>query len=107
MDELTALPTWMLVVFGVLAVVQISVEVWALVVLFRTPEERLQTGKRWPWVLIILFVNLIGAIVFFVAGRKPAQVADPLAGAAPAVPAGDRAARAADVLYGAGEDDGR
>ena len=100
MDDLTALPTWLLVVLGVLVVVQVSVEVWALVVLFRTPEERLQTGKRWPWVLIILFVNLIGAIVFFVAGRKPAAVADPLADAAPGVSAGDRARRATDVLYG-------
>jgi len=107
MDDLTALPTWLLVVLGALVVIQVSVEVWALVVLFRTPEERLQTGKRWPWALIILFVNLIGAIVFFVAGRKPVTVADPLASTAPGASAGDRAQRAANVLYGPEGDDER
>ena len=100
------LPGWMLVVFGVLAVVQISVEVYALVKLFRTPDEQLVLGKKWPWILIILFINLVGAIVFLAAGRKPAAAVDPLAaGSAEGAPAaGDRAARAADVLYGSGSD---
>jgi hypothetical protein len=84
--------------------VQLSVEIYALVKLFRTPDEQLVLGKKWPWVIIILFVNLVGAIVFLVAGRKPAAAADPLAQGAPAVAATDRAARAADVLYGSGSD---
>jgi hypothetical protein len=105
---LSELPGWALALFGVLAVVQLSVEVYALVKLFRTPDEQLVLGKKWPWIIIILFVNLIGAIVFLVAGRKPAQVADPLAGAASGAPAtADRAARAADVLYGSREDEAR
>ena len=60
------------------------------------------------WIIIILFVNLVGAIVFLVAGRKPAAAVDPLAQgavAAQAPPAADRAARAADVLYGSPGDD--
>ena len=103
---LSDLPGWMLVVFGVLAVVQISVEVYALVKLFRTPDEQLVLGKKWPWVIIILFINLVGAIVFLAAGRKPAAAVDPLAArsAEGAAVAGDRAARAADVLYGSGSD---
>jgi hypothetical protein len=74
--------------------------------LFKTPDEQLAFGKKWPWVLIILFVNLIGAIVFLAAGRKPAAAVDPMAAvaAAPGAPAmADRAARAADVLYGSKE----
>ncbi|HSQ22203.1 MAG TPA: PLD nuclease N-terminal domain-containing protein, partial [Coriobacteriia bacterium] len=78
-----------------------------------TPDERLQFGKKWPWVLIILFVNLVGAIVFLVAGRTPEAAADPLAGARtgeatagePPAPPADRATRAADVLYGSGGGD--
>ncbi len=90
-----------------LAVVQIGVEVFALVKLFKTPDEQLLLGKKWPWVIIILFVNLVGAIVFLAAGRKPAPAVDPLSAAAAegAPAAGDRAARAADVLYGAKEGD--
>ncbi|MDO8848499.1 MAG: PLD nuclease N-terminal domain-containing protein [Coriobacteriia bacterium] len=88
-----------------LAVVQIGVEVFALFKLFRTPDEQLVFGKKWPWVIIILFVNLVGAIAFLAAGRKPAAAVDPLSTAAEGAPAaGDRAARAADVLYGSGSD---
>jgi hypothetical protein len=103
-EELMALPTWLLAVIGVLLVVQIAVEVFALVQLFRTSDERLVFGKKWPWVLIIVMVNLVGAIVFLAAGRKPEAAVDPLSAAsgAPAVP-GDRASRAADVLYGSEE----
>lgn len=97
------LPGWALPVIVVLAAVQLAVEVYALVVMLRTPLERLVFGKRWPWVVIILFVNLVGAIIFLAAGRKPLPAVDPLAvatpDAPPAVPA-DRATRAADVLYG-------
>jgi hypothetical protein len=102
---LSEMPVWTLVLFGVLAVVQLSVEIYALVKLFRTPDERLLLGKKWPWVLIILLVNMVGAIVFLAAGRKPAPAVDPLSAAAEGAPAaGDRAARAADVLYGSGSD---
>lgn len=102
---LSDLPGWMLALFGVLAVVQLSVEIYALVKLFKTPDEQLVLGKKWPWVIIILFINLVGAIIFLAAGRKPAAVADPFAQGAPAVAATDRAAHAADVLYGAGSDE--
>ena len=99
-SELLALPGWALAALGVLAVVQVALAVYALVVLFRTPEERLLMGKRWPWVLIIAFVNFIGAVVFLAAGRTPAQAPDPLSEDPHAAPASDRAGRAADVLYG-------
>lgn len=96
---LNEIPSELLLPLVVLAVVQVAVEVFALVKLFRTPDERLVFGKKWPWVIIILFVNMVGAIVFLAAGRKPEAAADPLATSAQQ-PQGDRAARAADVLYG-------
>lgn len=93
------IPQGMLVPLAIFVVVQIAVEVFALVKLFRTPDERLVFEKKWPWVLIIVFVNLAGAIVFLAAGRKPAPAADPHSQQA-ATTGGDRATRAADVLYG-------
>lgn len=106
------LPGWALPGIVALAAVQLAVEIYAIVVMLRTPLERLVFGKRWPWVVIILFVNLVGAIIFLAAGRKPLPAVDPLAvatsDAPPAAPA-DRAARAADVLYGSAtsQDDAR
>jgi hypothetical protein len=99
---LSDLPGWALPAIIVLAAVQLGLAIYALVVMLRTPEDRLVFEKRWPWVVIILFVNLIGAIVFLAAGRKPAKAADPLTTASSAQPAPPRkrADRAMDVLYG-------
>lgn len=33
-------------------------------------KQRATRGPRWMWVLIILFVNLIGPIIYFVLGRE-------------------------------------
>ncbi len=84
-----------------LGAVQIAVELAALVVLARTPVERVRLGKKWPWVLIILFVNLVGAIVFLAAGRLPAQESGE-SGSQGA--SGETMARAVDVLYGREEE---
>lgn len=73
---------------------------WRLLV---TPNDRLIFGKKWPWTLIIIFGETIGAIIFLAVARKPAEAADPLAGQAQEA-TGDRASRAADVLYGGRED---
>ena len=100
------IPGWLWAVIAVIWLVEVALAIYALVVLFRTPEERVVAGKRWIWALLILFVSLIGPIVFLIAGRKPAEAADPLAQGAPAAPAADRATRAADVLYGAQEGGG-
>ena len=102
---LSEMPGWTLALLGVLVVVQIGVEIYAIVKLLKTPDDRLVFGKKWPWLLIILFVNLVGALVFIAAGRKPAEAVDPLAASVSDAPAaGDRAARAVDVLYGAKDD---
>jgi hypothetical protein len=95
--NLTDLPAPALVALAVLVVVQVGAEVVALVVLARTPPERVQLGRRWPWVLIILGVNLVGAVVFLAAGRRPPTVdggQDPGPSNAKAV---------ADELYGSQE----
>ena len=39
----------------------------ALVDLIRRPQTR---GPKWVWVLVIILINFIGPIIYFVAGRK-------------------------------------
>ena len=33
-------------------------------------QTAVRGGQKWPWVLIIVFVNFIGPIVYFVVGRE-------------------------------------
>lgn len=50
-----------------LFVIQIILLVVALVDLIKQPKTR---GPKWMWALIILFVNMIGPIVYLVVGRE-------------------------------------
>ena len=50
-----------------LVIIQLILVVTALLDLKKRPATR---GPRWLWVLIILFVNLIGPILYFVVGRE-------------------------------------
>lgn len=50
-----------------LIVLQIILAVFALVNCIKQEETN---GPKWLWVLIILFVNLVGPILYFVIGRK-------------------------------------
>lgn len=76
-----------------LGAVELGLLVAAWVVMFRTPNDRL-TLPKWAWALLCL-IQFVGPIVFFVAGRKPAPVAD-----VPAVEPGATADRVIDSLYG-------
>lgn len=100
LDVLKNLPVPMLVGLGALFLVQVVLDVIAFVDLYRRPVEQVATGKKWIWVLIILFVNTIGAILYFVIGRKPAAAVE----VRPSAPAAARASDAADLLYGKDND---
>lgn len=92
------IPAAVRVAIVMLGVVQIAVEVTALIVLARTPVERVRLRRKWPWVLIILFVNLVGAIMFLAAGRIPERATvEPRTDAA-----GETMSRAVEMLYGSG-----
>ncbi|QDZ16869.1 PLDc_N domain-containing protein [Humibacter ginsenosidimutans] len=85
----------------VLGVLELALDVVALVLLVRTPRERV-TMPKWAWALLIIFINLIGSILFLAIGRRPAAAVDPLTTGAQT---GDAAARpssasVADALYG-------
>ena len=48
-------------------IIQLALMITALVDLARRAHTR---GPKWVWVLVILFVNYIGPIIYFVVGRQ-------------------------------------
>ncbi len=48
-------------------VIELALMIAALVDLIRREQTR---GPKWVWVLVIVLINFIGPIVYFVAGRK-------------------------------------
>lgn len=95
--RLDSIPSWAIVLLAVLAVVQITLDVIALVDLYRRDPARVTLGNKWAWVAIILLINTIGAILYFALGRTPSPVAEQ-PGGAPARRAS--AEGVADALYG-------
>lgn len=68
MNELTtALETlnWQLI--APLLVLQLILVIVALVDWVRAEETN---GPKWVWLLVILFANLIGPIIYFIFGRR-------------------------------------
>jgi len=98
MDEITALPTWMIATLVVFVIVQVGLEVYAIIDIIRRPADRITGNNKVLWVLLVLFVNLIGAIIYLVVGRKPDVVTD----ARPVDTAPEVASNAVDTLYGEG-----
>ncbi len=91
-----AMSPGLLVGLGVLVVVELVLLISALVSIARRPAESLN-GPKWLWVVLVLFVNTVGPIIYFLVARKPVQVDIPVS------PRDDQAARSesvADVLYG-------
>ncbi|MEN9603672.1 MAG: Phospholipase D-nuclease N-terminal [Actinomycetota bacterium] len=56
---------WSLVILALLAV-----EIWALVDIWKSKANQ---DRKIIWTLLVLFVNPIGAIVWFAAGKKANQ----------------------------------
>jgi hypothetical protein len=85
---------------AVIGIVQIALQVTAIVQLVRTPVERVSLGnKKWLWAVIILLGEIIGPILWFVLGRTPA----PVTPIAPTTGSPHQGA-AVDALYGPSEE---
>ena len=93
---------WMLLA---LAVLQMGVQVWALVDLVRV--DRVVGDRKWLWALAIVFLSnlALGAILYFAIGRRVPEVVDDSSKTRQSD--GDRAARAVDTLYGPQDGDAR
>ena len=94
---LSSVPVWALVALGLLFVLEIALDVIALVDLYRRPSDQLVFANKWVWLAIILLVNTVGAIIYLVVARKPAVLTDD---AAPSEPTSVRTDDIADRLYG-------
>jgi len=93
----SAVPVWGLLALGVLIIVEIALDVIALVDLYRRPVDQVVFANKWIWLAIILLVNTVGAIIYLVVGRKPAVATDD---AAPPASTSAGTDDIADILYG-------
>ena len=59
--------TTMLLALLPIFVIQIGLMIFALVDLIKNPNPN---GPKWMWSIIIVVVNIIGPIVYFVVGRR-------------------------------------
>jgi hypothetical protein len=64
--DLSQLSEWLPIIAPII-VIQLILMVVALIMCARTEQTY---GPKWLWVLIIIFVNLIGPIAFFIVGRR-------------------------------------
>ena len=96
-SNLSTLPAGALAALLVLAVVQITLDVIALLDLYRRPTSQVVFANKWIWVAIVLLVNIIGAIIYLAAARKPAVGPDD---APPSASKSLHTDNIADTLYG-------
>jgi hypothetical protein len=69
MDDLK--PEQIVALVAPIVVIQLGLMIAALIDLERE-DRRVRGGSKLVWALVIVFVNLIGPILYFVAGREEA-----------------------------------
>jgi predicted membrane-bound dolichyl-phosphate-mannose-protein mannosyltransferase len=67
MNEIQALDGKLLAIVAPIIVINLILVITALVACFRAEETR---GPKWMWALIIIIVNLLGPVLFFLIGRR-------------------------------------
>jgi hypothetical protein len=74
--RLADVPVAVLAIVAVLVLLELALDVVALVHLYRTPQQQVVGGNKWVWVAVIVLINLIGAILYLAIGHKPAPAAE-------------------------------
>lgn len=92
--EQSSLSTPVTVALIAIVVVQVALAVYCIIDIVRRPA--VLGGHKWVWIVIVALFNLVGSIVYLAVGRTQTEAAEH---EAPAV-THDKAASAADVLYG-------
>jgi hypothetical protein len=103
MNLATAGPAAVRTTDAAIIVVLLLVELGFLVpAIIDLAQRRVVTwGNKWIWAAIIVLFGIVGPIVYFVAGRPAAQVAESRDEAAErSAGAAERAGNVADLLYG-------
>lgn len=93
--DLSTVPVGIVIAFAVVLLLEIVLDVVALVDLYRRPVETVALGNKWAWVALIVLVNLIGAVLYFAIGRRPTATVE-----GPIVQPTRSASEIADSLYG-------
>jgi hypothetical protein len=58
------------VLFGLLSIAGLVLWIWALVDCVKVPDDSMyQSGNKLIWVLILVFLNWIGAVLYVLIGR--------------------------------------
>ncbi len=113
---IASIDTSLVILLVVVGVLQLTLLVWALVDLIRRPQT--SALPRWAWVVIVLFANFLGPILYLLIGRTPAQSVDdrrlhtadprepPEGGSSTeASPGPSKTERALDAVYGRDDTD--
>lgn len=74
--NLSTAPVSVLVVLGIVVVVELGLDIFALVDLYRRPTAQVVGENKWLWLAVIVLVNLLGAIIYLAVGRNPAPARD-------------------------------
>ncbi|MCC7353102.1 MAG: PLDc_N domain-containing protein [Anaerolineae bacterium] len=69
MSETTTIRTLLPVLIPIV-VIELALLAAALADLSRRPAEQVRGHNKWIWVAVIVLINFIGPIVYFVAGRE-------------------------------------
>lgn len=97
--DLSTLPTGVLVALGILALAALLLDAIALIDLYRRPVELVVFCNKWIWLVLILFLNVLGPALYLLTARKRASpTATPAPTRGQSKPSG--AADVADKLYG-------
>jgi Phospholipase_D-nuclease N-terminal len=99
--DVYGLSTGVIVALGLLGLLQLGLMVWAVLDIVQRPA--VLWGQKWIWLVIVIVFSMIGPIVYFAVGRAQPPVPEPQGEQATVT---DRAAHAADLLYGPRTDGG-
>jgi hypothetical protein len=95
--------TTVLILIGIVGIVQIGLALAALFDLWR--RDRVATGHKWLWVVLILVGNFAGSLLYLTVGRDvpPEVVEQPASHADTSLSHSERIRRGVDLLYGSAE----
>lgn len=69
---ISGVPAWLLWVAGVFLALQLVLQLACLYGIWMIRAEHLRSGRRWPWVLVVVLGGLLGCAVYLFAGRRTA-----------------------------------
>ena len=85
--DFAQVPPWLLIAVVLLALVQVTLAVVALVDLYRRPAAQVVSGIKPLWAVAILVLNIVGPVLYLAVGRRRPAGEDVRTAAPPARPA--------------------